>query len=168
MPLTEWTDLLARLERDPGNDVLAAMLTDELMEARDMYRTEADRYVATARRAAQDSADMTWLANLITSKGPAYDLILAKIRSALAIYAYETLTLFVVAGTDEPRVGQVPGDVPEGALFHGFPVAIPATWARTWWASAGRPAVKPPADPSPPPKRVPTRRAARRPGPGGA
>lgn len=137
MALTEWHDLLDRLEKEPDSDILAAMLTDELMEARGMNRTEADRYVATARRSAWDSADMAFLAHVIKAKGPAYYLLLNDVRTRLALYTHETITVFVVAGTDEPRVGNVPTDIPNGAIFHGFPVAIPATWAKNWIKAHG-------------------------------
>jgi hypothetical protein len=149
MALTGVDDLVTRIEHDPDNIVLAAMLVDELVEARGMYRWEAMLHVQRVQTTAHDQLDMEWLAKLITRKGPAFRELVTTIQSALALYPGETITLFVVTGSNPPRIGEVPTDVPEGAIFHGFPVAVPATWARTWWHSSGRPAIMPISRPAP-------------------
>lgn len=148
MPLTEWTDLLARLERDPESDILAAMLTDELMDARGMARNEADKYVATARGVAQTALDIAFVASVIRAKGPAYHWLMSHVWDAIALPDTTPITLFIVGGDGPARVG-IPMEHASGArAFVGQPVALPATWARKWVKASALP-----VDPLPAPTR---------------
>ena len=59
-------DLLTRaVEAEPRNTIIAAMLTDELMEARDMLRSEADRHVAAVQRVAGAARQVTLAVELM-------------------------------------------------------------------------------------------------------
>jgi hypothetical protein len=64
-------DILTRLvEREPNNDILTAMLTDELMDARDMLRSEADAHVAHVRAVAAEAAQLADAARLMVPGSP--------------------------------------------------------------------------------------------------
>lgn len=137
MALTEWHDLLARLEQEPESDILAAMLTDELMEARDMNRTEADKYVAKARAEARTVKDIEFVTALIHAKGPAYEHLVTEIRRACGIFNHETITLFVIGGEQSPWTGPPQKLNNPDLIYQGWAVTVPATWARRWHQHTG-------------------------------
>lgn len=147
MALTEWHDLLQALEEDPQSDILAAMLTDELMESRGMARNEADRYVELARVSARQALDVKWATELIVAKGPAFHALVSEVRTLVGIYATDEFTMFVIPGEGRPEV-LVPADVRErGAIYRGFPVSLPASWVRFWWGGECLPIHPPRIDP---------------------
>lgn len=139
MALAEWKDLLDRLERDPESDVLAAMLTDELIEARGMTYSEAAGYVATARKTARDALDIAHVANVIRANGPQYVYLVERIRRTLGQPSGAAFVLFLIAGDGDPRIGvgieMMPDDDPGPGLY----VILPCSWARSILSRTGLP-----------------------------
>lgn len=130
MALTEWKDLLERLERDPENEILAAMLTDELIEARRMQWSEATRYVTTARKVARDALDLECVVATIRADGPRYVYLCERIRRTLGQCADARFVLFLTCGDGRPRLGVGTDLLGAEDPGPGLYVTLPCTWAR--------------------------------------
>lgn len=130
MPLTEVDDLIARLERDPENDVLAAMLCDELMDARGMYRFEAMGYVRNLQTDARAALDIAFVAKVLRAAGPKYVYLIERIRRSLEQPEGTAFVLFLIGGEDAPRIGVTVDQLAEDDPGPGLYVALGCTWAR--------------------------------------
>lgn len=139
MPKHEWPDLVHRLEADPENDVWAAMLTDALIEEREMIRTEADGYVATLRKTARDALDIAHVANVIRANGPQYVYLIERIRRTLGQPTGAAFVLFLIAGDGDPRIGVGIEMMPEDDPGPGLYVVLPCSWARRILGRTGLP-----------------------------
>lgn len=92
--------LVALLERDPDNAIVAAMLTDELMEARGMLRSEADRHVANVIAVAAEARELAEAAAEVRPGARWRGRILSCVRWVLGLDRRIRFTLLVVPGTE--------------------------------------------------------------------
>ena len=98
------TMLTSALEREPGNSILSAMLTDALMEERDMNRSEADRHVTSIVAVASEAAQLSDAAALLALKSPIRYQIQNRILALSRMRSGGELTIVLVPGTHPPTV----------------------------------------------------------------
>lgn len=130
MALTEVQDLIARLERDPENDVLAAMLCDELMDAKGMLKFEAMTHVRNLQGDARVALDIATVAKTIRAAGPRYVYLLERVRRTLGQPEGAAYVLFLVGGDEKPRIGVHVHDLAADDPGPGLYVTLPCGWAR--------------------------------------
>jgi hypothetical protein len=104
--------LIRLLETHPYNPVLVAMAVDELMSAKDMDRSEAERYVARLQEVAQEAAEMSFVTDLFARVGKRR-LLMSALRRQFSIHRSISLTVLFVPRSNntvmtryqQPRVG---------------------------------------------------------------
>lgn len=131
--MTDVACLVKLIEQDPDTDILAAMLIDELMEARGMLRSEAERHVRHVQADARIAKQIDFVARLLRAKGPAYTYLCRAIERHLMIQEVIGYTLYVVSGDGPPRFCRVGDVVQTPTARHGYPIAIPAGWVIHWF-----------------------------------
>lgn len=131
--MTDLQLLINRINQEPDSDIGAAMLIDELMDAKGMLYTEAARHVETVRAIARTNLQIEFTAGLIRAKGPAYDKLINELHALFQLDGDAVYGLFVVAGDDPPHFS-----VPNGASLrwpkgHEMQIALPAGWVCAWF-----------------------------------
>lgn len=140
--MTDANDLIDALEADPHSEILAAMLTDELMESRGMIRTEADRHVERLRADARERIECAAAAEVMRSTDGRSDRVKEHIRlmcfEGLQPPAYN----FIVTGGDSPPVATARQiDSPNG-WWHEWTVTVGALWIVAAGGAPRHPAVR--------------------------
>lgn len=131
--MTDLDHLIRRLEADPDSDIGAAMLIDELMDARGMLYTEAERHVRQLQADARSVLQMTFVAELIRAKGPAHDALHELIRELAGLSKGEAYTLFVTSGSEAPSGGVRGATINNRLLGPGLVIFLPAGWVCAWF-----------------------------------
>jgi hypothetical protein len=115
------------LSADPNNAILEAMLTDELLDARDMLRSEADRHIAALRAAARTEQDFHRAAELLADGSPRQEELMIRVYQFIGWGALHDNTLFLVPGLAEPLLRM--HEVRDGRnVWAGQTVTVGATW----------------------------------------
>lgn len=131
--MTDVQLLVTLIEQDPESEISAAMLTDELMEARGMIRSEADRHVERVRKTARQVLQMKFAAGLIAAKGPAYRALLDTIADAHPLFFASMCTIYVVSGDGPPRRADPPKEDNSHLVGPYKCLALPAGWVVQWF-----------------------------------
>lgn len=141
--MTDVQLLIDLVSADPDQDIAVAMLIDELMEARGMLRSEADRHVERLRDDVRRSKQIDTAAAILAERGPRWQALAMHLRGMAELGEYESFFIFLVGGDDEPSGGvrsPVAGSIPPvGELS----IYVPAGWALSWW-KANKMSIKPP------------------------
>ena len=130
--MTNAQDILANLEADPDSEILAAMLTDALMEERGQLRSEADRHVEIARQNARDARDMKFACGLFRARGPAAFMIREFLLVQYLGGESIPFTVYLILGSNGPTTTfTLEGNHP--AFGNGdHAIAVPAKWVCEW------------------------------------
>lgn len=94
--------LILAVEKEPHNDIVAAMLIDELMGERDMIRSEAERHVTAVQLASINAREIAQVAALFACPGPARDRVMTIVTNAWPANAHPTARIHVVVGDTPP------------------------------------------------------------------
>lgn len=141
--MTDASDILAALCDDPESVILAAMLTDALMEERGMLRSEADRHVCRVIQDARDLLDISAAATIMTAgDGRRYRVLDAMM---LAIWPNEVPPSFswiIVGGDDEP-CRMLTASSEDGPYPFEWVLKVGARWIIKKAGRAPHPATKP-------------------------
>jgi len=141
--MTSAEDILHTLCEEPESDILAAMLTDALMEERGMLRTEADIAVRRVRKDARDSLDMATVKAILAERGERWMVIHEEVSAACGFATDTTFFLYVVTGQHPPSVAVRPGPNEGGTPDAPWTVGVPAGWALQMLRSRGHSTAKP-------------------------
>ncbi len=129
--MNNFDPLTRALERNPGNDIVASMLVDALMEEKDMTRTEADRVVTDVRRAGLDAAQMADAAELMKAGAPNRAQLLDAILDSLVQPVTRYQSILLIPGEDAPQEhrGRYTSQ-----RFAGIPsvITVGAGWVMNW------------------------------------
>jgi hypothetical protein len=107
--MNNFDPLTRALEQNPGNDIVAAMLTDALIDEKDMTRSEADRVVTDVRRAGLDAAQMAEAAELIKPGAPNRIALLTAVYGTCGESPECASPVLLIPGDDQPLRHGLPG-----------------------------------------------------------
>lgn len=96
--MTTLDDLVRALEQQPGNPIVAAMLTEELMDARDMTRSEADRVVLGTQLAATSAMQIREATALLSDLSTSRRVLLSAVYRACRVPRMHRPHVLVVDG----------------------------------------------------------------------
>jgi hypothetical protein len=114
--VNDLTMLTTLVEQEPDNTIVAAMLTDELMDARDMLRSEAEKHVLHVQQTAAACRDLAAAAMLMVDGTGSHTYLLRRVLLVIDAPTWYLGTVLTVPGPERPRV------------FHLDNVDGPATW----------------------------------------
>jgi hypothetical protein len=124
--------LTTRLEADPANTILAAMLTDELMDTRDMLRSEADRHVSHVQATATQARQLAEATHLMHRGSASGRWLQPHCRRWVHLPARSYYMIVVIAGDSAPLI-----PLGAGATMHrpwvGILVTVGAAWVIREW-----------------------------------
>lgn len=124
--------LTTAFEQNPHNDIIAAMLVDELMSARDMGRTEADAMVDRVRRAVLDGPQLLAAAELLKPGTFTGRLIPSAVRRHQGFAREARPTVIVVPGAGGPVTHHV-GASAAADYWSRTTITVGAAWVLNWW-----------------------------------
>lgn len=141
--MTDANDILAALKQDPESIILAAMLTDALMEERDMLRSEADRHVERVQRDARDLRDIQAAADIMSAgDGRRLDVLDKVIAVCWPDEVPPSFSWVIVAG-DAPPISRDEYKSNPGAWWYETVVTVGACWIIKTAGRTPHPAAKP-------------------------
>lgn len=120
-------DLTRELEREYLNDIVASMLTDALMEEKDMLRSEADKHVTYIRENGRILKDLQTAGELFSSETYFSFVVSIQIYTMLAIPPGIAPALRIEAGDMPPRAIWPTPEVPE-QYWEDCTIMVGASW----------------------------------------
>jgi len=124
--------LTKRLQQEPGNCIVAAMLTDELISDKDMTRAEADRAVAAVIATASAAEELESGAALMVPGTFTHRLFSARIRESVQLFRGAPHTIVVVPGPEGPNLRQHEQQSEHGWARHST-ITVGAGWLLLYW-----------------------------------
>ena len=124
-------DLLTRaVESDPRNTILHAMLTDELIDQRDMLRTEADAHVQRVVAVAATARDLACAAQLLGTRDWLSRELRAAVLACVDLHNPGRACVLLVSGGDDPHECEIPLPGPAYRYWNEV-VTVGARWILT-------------------------------------
>lgn len=148
--MTDVTLLVNLIEQEPESPFYAAMLVDELMEARGMLRTEADRHVERVQADARLALDLKNATALVAAKDEYWPILCEHLRIVCHLARDESFDLIVIPGPSEPNHRRH-NRSRNGQWWDDITVTVGASWLMGWKSCV-----------FPTPGRARTRRAVRK------
>jgi len=96
--------LTSALGREPNNDILAAMLVDELMSERDMLRSEAEGHVRAVQQAKWQQWDLETATRLYSCDANFQCRAARYVRHTYKQLRGQSFTLIIVVGHQPPTM----------------------------------------------------------------
>lgn len=115
------------LTASPDDDITAYLLTDALMEERDMTRSEASRVVLHVRLAGYEARDLALAAEAIRPDSPDRSRCLSLIRAACSTQPPVGANVVLVPGAKKPHAVCEYRSNP-GAWWYDWTVTVGASW----------------------------------------
>lgn len=129
--MNDITLLTAAVVQNPRNDILAAMLTDELMGAKDMLRAEANKHVENVQLTADHARQMDAAAAVLGGKGRYAQGLRYDIIDIVGADHQFPPFIFIVPGPDGPCISYRPSDT-SAAYWGNSIVTVGALWCLLW------------------------------------
>jgi len=142
--MTDVQLLINLVSKDPDQDISAAMLVDELMDARGMLRSEADRHVERLRADCRSAKQIDLVASFIRERGRRWVALMAEVALAIGFDDGRPFGLAVMGGDLPPSAAVRPGPNALTGERDIWSVALPAGWALARLKQLGYP-LDPPA-----------------------
>lgn len=119
--------LTQMLEREPDSLVGVAMLTDALIEERDMTRSEADRYAEHVQQSARDARDLAAAAGYLAQDTPVRRSLHHLVQAMSGYPSHWPYTIVLVPGDGEVHAvdATLDGDEPTRV---GYTATVHARW----------------------------------------
>jgi len=130
--VTDLQALTAAFEANPNNDIIGAMLADELMSERDMTRTEADATVERVRRAVLDAPQLLAAAELLKPGTFTGRLIPSAVRRHQGFARGARPTVIIVPGAAGPVTHRVEASA-AADYWSRTTITVGAAWVLNWW-----------------------------------
>ncbi len=130
--MTALEDLVAAVERNPTNPIVAAMLTDELMDARDMLRSEADAHVRNVQSAGGTAAQIRVGCELLANDTECRRYLLAQVFRTCGVPRGRRPTVIVTEG-DKLRVTEARLLVDDPRYWGRVVILVGAAWLLYTW-----------------------------------
>lgn len=130
--MTTIDDLIRAVEDNPENPIIAWMLTDELIGARDMTRTEADKRVAEVQLVAVQAREVRSAAEVMQKGTRSGQWLMNYARGYLGLRRRAPFTLFLVPGAEAPAHISPP-DRPEDIPQPEATATVGARWVLDHW-----------------------------------
>lgn len=125
--MTTLEDLVKLVEDDPINPICSAMLIDELMDERDMNRSEAEAHVKRVAEVAIDAAFLRRAADLVSGCSWQRGWVRSTLADALPGYIASLCTIVLVPGLTPPVIASNPSrEVDE--YWRSYLVTVGAQW----------------------------------------
>lgn len=120
--------LTKMIEADPDNLVGERMLTDALVEERDMIPTEAAEHVRRVIQSARDARDLTDATKLLAIGQPRREYLLNLILLGCGLEDVSDATVFVTVGSAAPHLILLDSITPGRVAFSPWTLVVGATW----------------------------------------
>lgn len=130
--MTDLSELIARVEREPENTICSVMLIDALMEYRDMIHSEAEHAVEKIVAVAREAAMITRAVGLLADGKQSKRFLLKRVQQRAQISLDVLVSVLVVTGDgleiNRPTVAPVP------SRYWGYTLVLAgATWLCREW-----------------------------------
>lgn len=125
--------MIAHLKDEPESDIVAAMLTDELMETRGMLRTEADRQVLDLRRTFRAALPVGQAHNIIHADVAFRVWLREKVSEDVKLGRGTNFTIDIIPGV-QPAFLSFAGEEAQAKYNYGVVIGVGASLVIYWYA----------------------------------
>jgi hypothetical protein len=136
--VTDLNDLIELVESQPDDDLAALMLTDALMELREISRSEAGRHVKRIRETALSSRRIIAATKLLAT-GTASRRYLIRLVYATCRVPRRRKPIVVVTDEVGVTVRTVPNHVETDSYWNSSVITAGAQWLLDQWRDRPRP-----------------------------